>query len=464
MNTALRCAALMAVAIVGACSVLAQEQEEETIDLLKAPASPGSNMLGIAPEEIQRPTDLTSFMVSLRQASNGFTQLPANYSIDLAPCWLFPGKGRHGSLSSMVLRDTTDNDVREQGTSGWGRMWQSLVVSTAVANLGSTEEVATLDNTKAGFGLKLSLVTPKVDDATATSFKAFTDLLEETVVLDGAYLDTVLNRDPVYSSSRDSAAALTTRLGALRKQRDELDALRLQHLDAPQHFRDSLAVLSEVLSREIVLATAERSMHRDRQQARKAEMRDLLDRDAHEDRTKRLQEMASGLTIEREGLFLDLSAGLAIEFVDRDFDNGQFRKGGLWFSGGYTCPGFTLTGLTRTLWGAPVEVMGDDSTLAMEDPVDTDIGLGLAYDKVGSKFAISGEFLMRWNTLGTTTTDTWRLVANAAYSFQENKALTFTFGRNFDGTTTEGGNLVAALNLLLGFGGGKKVEPSTNGH
>ena len=462
MSTALRCVALITIAIGGVCSARAQEHEEENIDLLKAPVSPASNMLGIATEEIQRPTDLTSFMVSLRQASSGFTQLPVNYALDVAPCWLFPGKGKQGTLSSMVLRDTTKNGVREQGTSGMGRVWQSLVFSTAVTNLGGADETATLENTKAGLGLKLSLLTPKADSATTASFLTFTGLLEETVVLDGAYVAGVLDSDPVYTASRDSAAMLTTRIGALRAQRDALDALRLQRLEAPQLFRDSLALLSELLSREIAFTGSARSMYRDRQQARKAELSDLLDRDAHEDRTKRLEELANDLTIERQGWFLDMSAGLAIEFVDRDFDNGQFRKGGLWFSGGYTCPGFTLTGLTRTLWGAPVGVMRDDSSEVMEDPMDTDLGINLAYDKTGSKFTVSGEFLMRWNKLGATTNDTWRLVANAAYAFKENKALTFSFGRNFDGTTTEGGNLVAALNLMLGFGGGKKISPGND--
>ncbi len=47
---------------------------------------------------------------------------------------------------------------------------------------------------------------------------------------------------------------------------------------------------------------------------------------------------------------------------------------------------------------------------------------------------------------------------NVSYAFVANKDITFSFGRNFGGTTTTNGNLVAALNLLLGFGGQKKLD------
>lgn len=462
MNSRIHRLALVALSSVTGLVLSAQEQEEVTIDMLKAPASPASNMLGIAAEEIQRPTDLTSFMVSLRQASGDFTQLPVNYALDLAPCWLFPGKGKHGSMSSLVLRDTTDDGVREQGTTGLGRVWQSLVVSTAVANLGAEEGATQMENTKAGFGLKLSLVTPKVDSASGAAFNSFRALLRGTVELDAAYVDSVLNTDPVYAESGDSVQALTAQLSSLRAQRDQVDAFRLAHLDAPQRSRDSLNVVSEMLSREIAFAGAARNLYRDRQRARKGEMTDVLNRDAHEARTRELEEAGSNLAINRKGFFLDLSAGLAIEFVDRDFGNGQFRKGGAWFSSGYTCPGFTATGMGRTLFGTPVEVLKEDSSLVIEDPIDMDIGLNLAYDKSGRRFTFSGELLWRFTKLGDEKSDTYRLMTNAAYAFDENKKLTFSFGRNFDGTTTKGGNLVAALNLLLGFGGSKKVDAPTD--
>jgi hypothetical protein len=44
------------------------------------------------------------------------------------------------------------------------------------------------------------------------------------------------------------------------------------------------------------------------------------------------------------------------------------------------------------------------------------------------------------------------VVANADYALAANQKLIFSFGRNFDGTITKEGNLVAALTVLFGFG------------
>jgi Tol biopolymer transport system component len=50
------------------------------------------------------------------------------------------------------------------------------------------------------------------------------------------------------------------------------------------------------------------------------------------------------------------------------------------------------------------------------------------------------------------------LVFNAAYDIGQNQQLTFSFGRNFDGTITKDGNLIAALNFVKGFGASRKID------
>ncbi len=44
------------------------------------------------------------------------------------------------------------------------------------------------------------------------------------------------------------------------------------------------------------------------------------------------------------------------------------------------------------------------------------------------------------------------LVFNADYAIWKNQKLTFSFGKNFDGAISKGGNLIAALTFLAGFG------------
>ena len=47
---------------------------------------------------------------------------------------------------------------------------------------------------------------------------------------------------------------------------------------------------------------------------------------------------------------------------------------------------------------------------------------------------------------------------SADYDLGNNRKLTVAFGRDFDGTVSKSGNVIAALNFLAGFGNRKKVE------
>src|SRR5438477_12673520 len=62
------------------------------LNLLRAPTSPGFILLNKQPSDIERPTTPTDFMVNFSNASSGFSALPQNYAIEVAPCWLFGGK------------------------------------------------------------------------------------------------------------------------------------------------------------------------------------------------------------------------------------------------------------------------------------------------------------------------------------------------------------------------------------
>ncbi|HTD93230.1 MAG TPA: hypothetical protein VK644_05440, partial [Chitinophagaceae bacterium] len=60
-----------------------------TLDILRAPVSPAAALAGIAPSEVEKPTDPTAFMISLQQATNNFSQLPKSYAIDFTPGLIF---------------------------------------------------------------------------------------------------------------------------------------------------------------------------------------------------------------------------------------------------------------------------------------------------------------------------------------------------------------------------------------
>ena len=83
-----------------------------------------------------------------------------------------------------------------------------------------------------------------------------------------------------------------------------------------------------------------------------------------------------------------------------------------------------------------------------------------------TKLTISFEFLQRRhffneNKLSENRVElpenTNRYVFSANYKVGRNQNLSFTYGKNFDNTVSKGGNLIAALNFLIGFGSVRPV-------
>ncbi|MCX2493043.1 hypothetical protein OQX63_06140 [Pedobacter sp. PF22-3] len=79
-----------------------------------------------------------------------------------------------------------------------------------------------------------------------------------------------------------------------------------------------------------------------------------------------------------------------------------------------------------------------------------DTGLRFVFTK--NKFGGGAEALYRSILSSATVKPSWRVVANADYALSDNQKIIFSFGRNFDGTVTKNGNLVAALTVLFGIG------------
>jgi len=98
---------------------LMAQTNDINIDMLKAPQSPAANLLGMADSEISKPSDPTTFMVSLRQATNNFSSIPTNYAIDFSPFKVFGSsdlkftdwlRGRKSFKQNTVLSIAVNNN------------------------------------------------------------------------------------------------------------------------------------------------------------------------------------------------------------------------------------------------------------------------------------------------------------------------------------------------------------------
>lgn len=168
--------------------------------------------------------------------------------------------------------------------------------------------------------------------------------------------------------------------------------------------------------------------------------------------TDSLFSLAKEIDFTRYGWKLDVAGGVSMAFPGQLFKQGSVDRAGAWITGGYEGEnGLAALVLVRYLYN-PDKVFADEAGILQQDNLSTfDAGLRLLLDN-RHKFTFSGEGVYR-SVLNKTGVDpTWRFTLNADYKISPNRILTLALGRDYDGTFSKDGNLIAALNLVLGFG------------
>ena len=182
-----------------------------TLDLLRAPASPASNLVGIAANEVQKPTLLKNFVVSLQKASQNFSSLPANFAVDIAPFQF--GK-------SIKIHDFL-TDQR----SGWQVLRNSFVISLATKN--GTNKTTNIDSTQLGLGIKFSIYQGKLSKKTHQEDSIIVENMKRSI----AYADIINFKIDFLAQAKPKFKELQDRQITLRRQvltpeiKVELDSL-----------------------------------------------------------------------------------------------------------------------------------------------------------------------------------------------------------------------------------------------
>jgi hypothetical protein len=392
----------------------AQSEIDTTIkvDLLRAPASPAANLLGFATSDIDKPTDVSAFMLSLQSASTNFTKLPSNYAVDIAPYWFFKN-AKKGDITTEGFRKSSGADVFKQ----------TLVVSFAFRNPDSTETEFNGRSTYGGLGFKFSILRGKYD---AVTNKA----LDNIKTLQDIKLRKLGKKIKEYKESTDPGIV------ELRRRRK--------------------AMLNEATPDNSVEEIMNSDAYKKIDKELDERLNDFTSTDtlqAYSELDKSIQQIASSFQTARVGWTWDISGGVSAEFRDKRFDNSKLYNAGLWTTIGYTdsVVGSGLL-LLRILHNPDRIFAKDNAARDIDDILTFDAGLRYIYAKPQSKFSASLEAIYRSILTSGTLDPSWRLVFNAEYAIWQNQKLTFSFGRNFDGTISKGGNLIAALTFLAGFG------------
>jgi hypothetical protein len=389
------------------------------IDLLRAPVSPASNLLGIATSDIDKPTDLSAFMVSLQSATNSYTRIPSNYAIDIAPYWIKNGN-KGGNITTEGFRKSTGKDVFRQ----------SLVLSFAIKNPDSTESADISKSIYGGFGFKFSIFRGEYDSVTNNALQKIKVLQDKKL----KHLQSVMSE---YIESTDSAI-----LALRQQQKDFFKGIDVND-QSPENKAKVKAIFESAEFKKVLTSLSEKL--KELRESREVAETETLD--------KEIKEIASTFKTNRVGFTWDVNAGISAEFRDKKFNNSKVHNAGIWTNLGYTAEsGHSFLFLIRYLHN-PDQIFAKDNLENNIGNISTlDGGGKYAFSKSQSRFNFSMEVIYRSILSSKTIDPSWRLIANADYALFKNQKLTFSFGRNFDGTISKDGNLVAALSFLTGFG------------
>ncbi len=378
------------------------------LDLLKSPASPAFNILGIAQSDVERPADLNAFALSIQNATNNFTSIPESYAFQIAPFLM--GRKKY----SLNQFDNNQHTFK-----------QSFQFSAGYTHIGpkGKEDVDSLKTTKLGLGIKFSLIRPRWTAETRNKYTVLRQAQVQLIAERRAYEE----KHPQYSLLKEKKQRLQ-----LLEMKDSLNEVQLKEFN--QLIRD-IREMEELIGEEYNDVLPDGAAYA---AARKA---------------------SSAFKTERVGFFLDFSGGMAFDFPDNRFNNSNVYRAGMWLTGGNENgnKGISSLFILRYLYN-PTTLFAAPSGLLKGGKLSTfDMGGRFLLDVSREKFVLSAEALYR-SILGSSTLDpSWRLVMNAEYDLGTNRKLTFAFGRDFDGTISKGGNLVAMINLIAGFGGDRKI-------
>lgn len=380
--------------------LFSQDDETISLDLLRTPSSPGFTILGINPTEVDRPNTTTDFMANIQNTSKNFTEFPRSYSIEMSPAWLF--------CSGLMKKwgDFKSNKLREN-------ILQSLTVSFAT----TSDSKDSIEFTNLGMGIKFSIFRGEIDEEFG-NYKGEMDILRSDlgkiheIILKS--IDTVYNNDTILIKMRKEALT-TPDPEVLEKKIQDRQKYLLDSLDLlKKDFKDSLYNLDKLANN--------------------------------------VKETVSNLKYRRIGLKMDFAGGLALNFPYENFDSLKVFRWGAWLNTGYEWQsGWSIFLLGRYLRNIDRSIIDDSNNVLIKSFGNLDVGGSIYFDNLFG-FTISGELIYRHYQDVDNVKAKYKASLNVSYELAKNKLLTFTFGRDFEGNTETGGNVIAALNLALGFG------------
>ncbi|WP_145953193.1 hypothetical protein [Chryseobacterium indologenes] len=393
------------ICIFSICSLYAQDTLSVNVDLLKAPASPASNLLGIASSEINKPTDVANLMLNLQDFTSLFNN-QAGFALDFSPYWLFGNKTK--SLDN-IINDTKPLDVLNQ----------TLVFSVAVKNTDSSSSKLPVNSIFTSFGFKFSLFRGDVSEKTKRNYL----LVKE------------IHRNIIHDLINGNNSVI----------RDQ----EIQKIEKQL----------EIMFKEGGKGTPEYTKLEEKLNKLKIERLTAGDNDVIVNHEESIKKLVTDLSFVRTGFLWDFAGGTSIQFKEKQFDNSRVYNAGLWTVLGYaTEKAGTPLFLLRYMYNPKNDWMTVDDFKPQGNFSTFDAGMKYEYSSKDSKFTGSFEGLYRSFISGSDLKPTWKCVLNLDYAIFPNQHLTLSLGKDFDNSFIKKGNVIAGLSFFSGIGTKRKIQ------
>jgi hypothetical protein len=364
-----------------------------SFDVLLSPPSPGFVLLGIEPAAVERPGTVTDLAFSLLSEIDCIDLLPRNFALEFSPYWLFSGE-------NLKYEDYAySHDISSTFLQ---------TISLSIATSSESGVVPDSLTTSLACGIRFSLLRGNIDPTFNNYANKLDSLYKELAELIG----------PFHS-----------------------DIVQSIETDATIKSLDSLFLHSNSVAKPMIKPLIEAQKNQ-----RIAEIKQEVEAKIRGQQTadiENIKQIISRLQLRRIGLKLDVAGGAVTRFPQRMFDDAELNRWGAWVTTGYESRKLSMLGVIRYL-----------DEYSQDNMSNLDVGGRVILDNV-DRFSLSTESVYR-KFLENDTDDQWRLALIIDYAFANNKIVSFTFGRDFEGG--QSGNLIAALNLLGGFGSTRPVR------
>lgn len=390
-----------------------------SLDVLSAPQSPAANLMGFTDSEILKPESPTDFMTNIKTASDGFSTVPNSIAMDLRLKNMF--RPTYNNSFSDYTRISKENSKGKNRADIWNNVQQ-----TAIISLGYKNYAALNDSLQTGQGLGLGF---KVSLFRGTKQnQEFAKYYEE---LKRVQKEIGLNGKLQQLTYRDSEPYM--RLDSLKK-----DAIQKGNDESAQKYAKEIEVLMNTWADSI-------NKYNEFEHQGRADYADL-------------KSIIEKMEFKTYGFVWDVAGGAVLDFPTNNFDYSLGGRSGLWTTLGYEGEkGLSLLGLGRVLYTPNLAFTNTSGVLDTANVANYDFGGRVLYEHPGKSFSLSAEGIYR-GSFGDVYDPVYRFTFNVGYEIYRNMKLTFMFGRDYDGAITREGNVISALQLLMGFGSKKNTQ------